>query len=653
MFKPVPMTRLRLVILKRDERAVLCHLGRAGAVQLTRTAAGPDTAPLAPSSRSEERARLERVSARLENLRHSLAPPAEDNHASSREISLAQAEEKIRWIETQAGERLKRRQQLEQRFAALTAATDQIADFSGLELPLDPQDGSNFLHFVAGSLPLENMAKLEAGGNAAVFPLAERDGRQRLLAMTTRPNRPNLEHALEQAGFEPEKLPVVAGATTSGLAERNQREQEQIAAELKDLNAILHTFVEEFPPVWVQSEMAMSLERRLLEADQNFPCTETSLFVAGWVPSADLGTLEQRIQEITHGCCVLEATPAEELETEEIPVLLRQPRFLRPFAMLVTAYGLPQYREVEPTLFVALSYLLMFGMMFGDVGHGLTFACGGLAILWRSRQPQMRDAGLLLLFCGLSSMVFGVLYGSCFGLPALKRFALWHDPLEGDPLGFMSIGIGIGIGLMSLGLVLNVINQVRRGHLLSGVLDKFGMAGLVFYWGALVLILKPAAIQSRGLGAGILFLLLPVLGWMLKEPVEVLRAHRARPAAAGGSLSACFMESLLEVFEGLMSYFSNTISFVRLAAYAMSHSALLLAAFMLAEQIKHVPAAGGLLSVLVIVLGNLVAIVLEGIVAAVQALRLEYYEFFSKFYSGNGQPFQPFSLAGAGQVRTA
>ena len=215
------------------------------------------------------------------------------------------------------------------------------------------------------------------------------------------------------------------------------------------------------------------------------------------------------------------------------------------------------------------------------------------------------------------------------------------------------IGIGIGIGLMSLGLVLNVINQVRRGHLLSGVLDKFGMAGLVFYWGALVLILKPAAIQSRGLGAGILFLLLPVLGWMLKEPVEVLRAHRARPAAAGGSLSACFMESLLEVFEGLMSYFSNTISFVRLAAYAMSHSALLLAAFMLAEQIKHVPAAGGLLSVLVIVLGNLVAIVLEGIVAAVQALRLEYYEFFSKFYSGNGQPFQPFSLAGAGQVRTA
>ena len=207
---------------------------------------------------------------------------------------------------------------------------------------------------------------------------------------------------------------------------------------------------------------------------------------------------------------------------------------------------------------------------------------------------------------------------------------------------------------MSLGLVLNVINHFRRGHVLGGFLDKFGVAGMLFYWGALALLMKFAAIRSMGLvkPAVILFLLIPVVGWTLKEPIEFVRKRRAHPAAVTGSLSASLMESLVEVFEAVMSFFSNTVSFVRLAAYAMSHSALLLAAFMMAEQVRHLPAAGGVLSVLIIVLGNLVAIVLEGIVAAVQALRLEYYEFFSKFFSGNGQPFQPFCLPARTEIRS-
>jgi V/A-type H+-transporting ATPase subunit I len=105
------------------------------------------------------------------------------------------------------------------------------------------------------------------------------------------------------------------------------------------------------------------------------------------------------------------------------------------------------------------------------------------------------------------------------------------------------------------------------------------------------------------------------------------------------------MESCVGAFEAVLSYLANTISFVRLAAYAMSHAALLFAAFMLAAVVKDIPFGGGLWSLLVIILGNLVAIVLEGIIASVQALRLEYYEFFGKFYSGGGQPFEPFRLA--------
>ncbi len=653
MFKPVSMTRLRLLLLERDERAVLRDLGRAGVVQLTRTPAGSNTAPLAPRNRSDDLARLEHAAARLETLRRSLELPPADTPMKPAEMSLDQAENNIQSLEAQFGGLLQRRQQLQQRIDEMTVVGGQIADYREFDLPLDPPNDLSFLHFVTGSLPATNFAELQTAGAVALLPLAERDGRLILVALTTRQGRPDLDRALKQAGFQPQLLPVVAGATTAALSEQNQTAQKVAAAELEQVNAELQKLVAQFSPLWTELETVAGTERRLLEAEQNFPRTESSLLVTGWVPSTDVAALQQKVHEITRGRCVIEATPAEQLPAEAIPVLLRHPRWLRPFALLVTAYGLPAYCELEPTLFVAVSYLFMFGMMFGDAGHGLTLVCGGLAILWRSRQAQLRDVGLLLLYCGTASIISGAIYGSYFGLAALRKFALWHDPLEGDPLGFMSTAIGAGVVLMSLGLVLNVINYFRRGHVLGGLLDKFGAAGILFYWGALALLLNFAAIRSMGLvkPAVVLFLLIPVLGWTLKEPIEFVRRRRAHPAAAG-SLSASLMESLVEVFEGLMSYFSNTVSFVRLAAYAMSHSALLLAAFMMAEQARHLAVAGGALSVLIIVLGNLVAIVLEGIVAAVQALRLEYYEFFGKFFSGGGQPFEPFRLCAKAETRS-
>ena len=320
--------------------------------------------------------------------------------------------------------------------------------------------------------------------------------------------------------------------------------------------------------------------------------------------------------------------------------------------MLVSTYGLPNYQELEPTLFVALSYIVMFGMMFGDAGHGMVLAMCGLIALLAGRSQRVRDFGVLLLFGGSSSIIFGVVYGSYFGIEAFKKYALWHDPLEGDPMQLMYGAIGIGIVMISLGLILNIINRFRRGDMIGGILDKFGLVGLLFYWGTLVLLMNGAAIRSRGLmGVSvILFLIVPIVGWSVKEPIEHFLSHAAgERSEASGGLAGAIMESCVGAFEAVLSYLANTISFVRLAAYAMSHAALLFAAFMVAAEVRDISFGGSLWSLLVIILGNLVAIVLEGIIASVQALRLEYYEFFGKFFSGSGQPFEPFSLASNGK----
>lgn len=208
----------------------------------------------------------------------------------------------------------------------------------------------------------------------------------------------------------------------------------------------------------------------------------------------------------------------------------------------------------------------------------------------------------------------------------------------------MAASVIIGIVIISFGLILNVLNRLRRGDRIGGCLGKFGLAGILFYWGMLALAVNYAAFQARGLVklGLVLFFAVPLLSWLLKEPIQFFQSRHSAAPAHG--LGVIVMESLVEVFEGLLSYFSNTISFVRLAAYAMSHAALLVATFMIAEDIRHFPHGGGLLSLGVIILGNAVALVLEGIVCSVQALRLEYYEFFGKFFSGGGQPFKPFRL---------
>jgi V/A-type H+-transporting ATPase subunit I len=137
---------------------------------------------------------------------------------------------------------------------------------------------------------------------------------------------------------------------------------------------------------------------------------------------------------------------------------------------------------------------------------------------------------------------------------------------------------------------------------------------------------------------------LPLLAWVVAEILtEKRQSPRTSSGAGPGSALTLLAQAMVGAFEGVLGYFANTISFVRLAAYAMSHAAVLVAAFSLAGEMHQLP-AGGLLAVVVIVAGNLVAILLEGTIASVQALRLEYYEFFSKFFSGEGTPFRPFQL---------
>ena len=661
MFSPVPMRQMRVVIMERDKRTVLQGLGKLGVMHLTHHSPGDkeEGSLLQPVDRTVERERCRALLARINDLRTHLAIPQEtgdaavpaDVPATAEAPAIGQIEAQIAQYETTLASMDERQRVSQTRRGQLETVIEQLSSFKDIALPFESLDSFSFLHFAIGSLPGTQWDALEdrLPENVVLVPLPRAGDRRALMAVTSRTGRFALYTALRQSGFQPETVPASSGTPAAMLLAQSREEQQRLEESLRQVQLARVGLASSLASPLAHFERVLTAEQRMLEAEEQLPRTQLTALVTGWVPEDQAGSLTAQIREWTGGRCVVETTPADEIPPEQVPVLLRHSRLLRPFGMLVAGYGLPGYQEIKPTLFVALSYMLMFGMMFGDVGHGAVLMLVGILAIARGRSTKVKDVGTLLTLVGFSSAVFGVIYGSFFGLEWFHKYGLWHDPLEGNPLALMAAAIGMGVLIISMGLILNIANRIRRRDWVGAFLDSYGIVGAIFYWGVLYLLVRYASLRERGmLGLVIvLVIILPIIGWSLREPLWY--ALRRRKAGGGekekGGFFEAAMESVVEAFEAMLSYMANTISFVRLAAYAMSHAAVLMATFVMAREVEKIPTGGGFLRVLVIIGGNLIAIVLEGIIAGVQALRLEYYEFFSKFFTGSGEAYTPFSLA--------
>jgi V/A-type H+-transporting ATPase subunit I len=302
-----------------------------------------------------------------------------------------------------------------------------------------------------------------------------------------------------------------------------------------------------------------------------------------------------------------------------VPSLVRYPGWLKPFVPLVKSYGVPRYGEFDPALPFAITYLLLFGAMFGDVGHGAVILL--LAAMLYRRLGRMAWVGMA---AGAVSMLFGLLYGSVFGYEDLIE-PLWLSPLH-DPIRVLTLAVGFGVGFIVFTLLVNTRNKLVAGHVGEALFDSTGVAGLVFYLGAVGALASLAGAFELATPAGVL----AGLG------ITVIAAFKWLEGKAG--IGERILVTAIETLETGINLFANTLSFMRVAAFSLNHVALALAVFTLASGLD---VTGHWLT---IVLGNIVIIVLEGGIVAIQALRLMYYEGFSRFFSGDGTEFVPLRL---------
>ncbi|HNW43339.1 MAG TPA: V-type ATPase 116kDa subunit family protein [Elusimicrobiales bacterium] len=625
------MTRLDAVLLEKDARAALRLLGAGGALELAESADLPALPAEGGGSSKECAALLERLS----DLRRALEIGDRPGGAG---MSFAEARAELESRERDARELLERRERLSRELAGLSAAAEQLEAYAGLPLP-SAWTGLKFLYCAAGTLPAGNLPALAGKlGGAVLLELGGKAGRPRALVLGSRAAAAGLDAALKDSGFQPEALPGRPGFTLAELAEDHKELRRRAGTELETAATRLRACAEAAAAPLAAAARAVLEEKQLREAEAGLGRTGSAVLIGGWVPSAAAGGAARGLEEVSGGRCVVEAAAAR--PGGGAPVLLRPARLFRPFTVLVAAYGLPRYGEADPTVFCALSFLLLFGMMFGDLGHGAVVCLGGLWLAAKGA-AGLRDTGRIAAGCGFSSMFFGLLYGSFFGLESFKKYALWRDPLAGDPAALLKAALVCGVAMLSLGLALNIYNRLRAGDHYGAALGRFGFSGLVFYWSGAAL--------AAGL-AGPEFML-PLMGlaaacWVGGAPALLLL--RRKHAAGEETFLEVSSEALVGAFEAALLYLANTVSFVRLAAYAMSHSALLAAAWALRDAVDKVWGAGSPAGLAALVAGNAAAIGLEGLVASVQALRLEYYEFFGKFFEGGGRPFRPFTLAGKG-----
>ena len=363
-------------------------------------------------------------------------------------------------------------------------------------------------------------------------------------------------------------------------------------------------------------------ENQVLDMRRFAGRTKETFYIMGWVPERELPGFLSMAEAFGSLDCKAEDAANAGLTP---PTKLKNGLLGRIFEPFLRMYGLPNYQEHDPSAFMAITYCLFFGIMFGDVGQGVLLSLFGFFFMWKVKKMWL---GRIVACCGVGSVIFGFVYGSVFGFEEwLPGFKILHGS---NVVYLLLASLVLGALMILYVMVLNITNGIRQKDYGKIFFGPNGLAGMVFYLG----LLMAAALAL--LGVVNLFrvwyvlpvLILPLIVIMLQEPLTHLASgHKGEKEPIGGMLVGGFFE----LFEALLSFLTNTLSFLRVGAYAITHVALML--------VVHALAGSG--NIVVLVLGNLFVMALEAVLVCIQVLRLEFYEMFGRFYQDSGREYTP------------
>ncbi len=655
MFTPERMHQINVIVFETEVDSVAKAIVRMGImhlVQLDESESWAENLKGYEAGKMREKidGLITRVSAIMKRLGiRKLSLEARDEALMDTTLAdLGEMDREISLIEGSVEELTGRRNEYEVRMERMQGILNEVSPLAvvGLSPGKAPY---TFLEIRYGQVKPENLEYIRekiAPLAALALPLTQRNDRMVVLIIGLKTDRLKFKRILREAMFEEIEMPEEATKEPGIVTGELEKKIEAIKVKIAEVDGRIAELKERKAAEVTEHFRSLQMAHLLLKVKSFLKKTRKTYIFSGWVPSDKKGIVQNEIRRAARGRAIIEIIPPEEISgvkagKVKVPVMLRHPGFFRPFEMLVSSYGLPEYTFIDPTFFVAISFLIMFGMMFGDIGHGSILAGLGWLLGFRKKDggSATQVVGKLGFYCGLSSIVFGFLFGSIFGLEELIPH-LWMKPMH-NVMYFFRVAIYFGITLISIGIIFNIINAVRARDFKATMFDHAGIVSAIIYWGGIGAVSIFLSQKSFPLKLIIYAIGIPVLALFLREPISALVQRRRMVFEKG--VTTYMMETVVEVMEIITGYLGNTVSFIRVAAFSLAHVGLFIAVFSLVDMVKG-KSGGVIYSALILIVGNAVIIALEGLVVTIQAIRLEYYEFFGKFFTGGGEAYKPIGI---------
>ncbi len=655
MAKTSEMRLVDLMVLKQDISNVLLYLGKSGNFQFQSSLGESGDSAKSDSAEGETFKRLEQARSFLGiddsglSLEKANVPDQADFDAAQ---SLLQSLEDLTGRDSEARENFKR----------VEEAYDEALSFSNLKQSYGELEHLSFLNLRIGKINPDVLEELKfaVGGRGIIIPLGE--DKTKILAASSKKGRFALDTELSRHGFVPMEIPKDFMGIPDDVLDSLKAQKEVAQKALDDLAQERANWIESHKEKLLSLLASFCLGAQLKDVESRLESTQLVYRLTGWVPSKNCMEMMRELDSLTQDRISIrqykpEETPSVLSGREKVPVKLARGRFVSAFQRMIFSYGSPLYGTIDPTPFVAVFFTILFGIMFGDAGQGLVFLLLGILMAknvvklggWNKFAP-------IFIGIGSASMVMGLLTGEFFANESiLEPFERWATGLFGSPRNqilpmmpqsnpesikrmFMFFGFSIAVGFVinSTGIIINIVNNFLRKKFGKAIFGKSGLAGALFFWHVALLAVRVAAFGHKPQIYDWIVLCASLFFCAFSEPFIRL-VDGERPVIENG-LFSLVIEAIVELLETVITYLSNSISFLRVGAFALAHAVL---GFIILTMSEMVGGAGGLL---VTVLGNAIVVVLEGMIVAIQAIRLQYYEFFSKFFNETGREFEPYKF---------
>ncbi len=502
----------------------------------------------------------------------------------------------------------------------LNSLISQLSPWNNLDAPINDIKSTNNVNIVMGSVPIENSEEFlklmaDAGADTYVEEINKDNKNNYLVVAYNKSDEEKIVPLLKQASWSKEDLGYLEGTAKDNIS--------RINSELKELEEKKQGLTRQAEDLISYKEYlqvlfdALTIERDRSSITKNFIKTEKTFMCYGWVPEKSENSLKRAISSITDRYTMQFEDPGED---EDFPVLLNNAKLVKPVEIITEQYSLPSSRGFDPNPIMAPFFIMFFGMMLSDAAYGIILAAGTAYALFKLK-PEGGLKKILGLMClgGISALLWGALFGGWFGEPLIRP--LWFSPLD-NPLFMLIFCIGVGIIHLYIGMGIQAYISIRDGKLLDALFDQ----GLwyVFLTGLLLLAIPQTA------AAGKYMAIIGAAGLVLTQG----RSEK--------NILKKLVSGILSLYN-VTGFLGDALSYSRLFALGLATGVIGIVinsmALMLAGSF-----IGNIFMVVFLVFGHTFNIAINILGAYVHSSRLHYVEFFSKFYEGDGLPFNPFKI---------